>query len=408
MERDEASEELDRAPDGPSSRRVQINIPEQYKVTSDEVWEDLESYLYTGFLTSHAKLMERSFVFKTLNHVEIQGMSYLRPAGGSPSDVQESYKAVFIAHSIFYIDGENVLYERPRFINRLVKTIKKIPSKVQDEIIVQLGALNGKASRLHPLTEVYVHENRSRFKWLQLKGTSVNFASSTGISGTDLLGMNYCQQAWTGLNRLLDQREEMEAEWSNAKFIGSCFNGKGVRTVDERDRARKERERSEREDKKMRVLYRFLNRLPASDDRMPSEVTLPDGRRASVVKSFRADSVDDLADQLSAALSGEKDHHDRIVEARERQNMERRQDIDGLRRLVYSSPGVDPQGSVSGRYASTSLPASGSSRILGGKAEADAYIERMNAIRLDAAARLRNMDLQSSDESADPENPRKA
>jgi hypothetical protein len=403
----EAAEDLDGVPDDARARRVQISIPEQYKVTSDEVWEDLESYLFTGFLTSHAKLVGRSFVFKTLNHVEIQGMSYLRPAGGSPADVQETYKAAFIAHSVFYIDGENVLHERPRFINRLVKTVKKIPAKVQDEILEQLGALNGKASRLHPLTEVYVHENRSRFKWLQLKGTSVNFASSTGISGTDLLGMNYCQQAWTALNRLLDQREEMESEWSNAKFVGSCFNGKGVRSVDERDRARKERERSEREDKKMRVLYRFLNRLPAGDDRVPSEVTLPDGRRASVVKSFRAESVDDLAEQLSAALSGEKDHHDRIVEARERQNMERRQDIDGLRRLVYSSPGVDPGGSVAGRYASSSVPASGSSRILGGKAEADAYIERMNAIRLDAAARLRNMDLSSSDEP-DSEKPRKA
>ncbi len=371
------------------------------------MWEDLESYLYSGFLTSHAKLVERSFVFKTLNHLEVQSISYLRPAGGTPADVQDSYRAAFIAYSVFYIDGQSALSDRPRHISRLIKTVKKLPSRVQDEIIIRLGALNEKASRLHPLTEVYVHENRSRFKWLQLKNTSVHLSSSTGVPGSEFLGMNYCQQAWTALNHLVDQREVMDAEWSNAKFIGSCFNGKGVRGVDEKDRGRREKERDEREEKKMKVLFRYLNRLPAGSDGPPAEVVLPDGRKASVVKSFRAETVDELSEQLSAALSGEKDHHDRVVEAKERQNAERRAALQDLSRMMYSGPLPDDVRPGSA-YASRTLPASGPSRILGGKAEAEALLERMNRMRLDSAQRFRDgaaaaSDPQSSDEGVPTE-----
>ncbi|HEY8096296.1 MAG TPA: hypothetical protein VIE65_09450 [Methylobacter sp.] len=395
------------SPEVSHRKRIEIRIPEQLKVTSDEVWEDLEAYLFIGFLTSHAKLMGKSFVFKTLNHTEVQGISHLRPAGGSSVEVQQMHKAAFIAHSIFYIDGQSALYERPRYVNRLINSIKKFPEKVQDEIIVRLGALNEKASRLHPLTEVYIHENRSRFKWLQLKSSLIHSAAITGIPGTDLLGMNYCQQAWTALNHLIDQREAMEADWQNAKFIGSCFNGKGVRSVDERDKGRREKERDEREEKKLKVLFRYLNRLPPQSDGPPSEVTLPDGRVASVVKTFKAESHDELAAQLSSALSGEKDYHDQVVEAKVRQNAERRSALQDLSRLVYSAPPLPDTERPANRYASASLPAAGASRILGGREAAEALLARMQAMRLDGAERARqqavSINSQNSDESIQEE-----
>jgi hypothetical protein len=88
----------------------------------------------------------------------------------------------------------------------------KIPSIYQDKIIDNLSSLNRRASKLHPLVEVYSHEPRSRYKWLYLKKTPVHLTSSTGIPGTEGLGMNYCQQTWTAMNEVLDRKEESRRE----------------------------------------------------------------------------------------------------------------------------------------------------------------------------------------------------
>lgn len=369
-------EEQHDAPVNDGPRRVEIKVPEQYRAVSDTVWEDLESYLYNGFLTSPAYILGKTFVFKTINHYELSSISFLRPLHKAPPDVGAHYKASFIAHSVLIVDGVNVIYKRPEHMAKLIKTFSKIPPEIQEEIVTQLSFLNGKAYRLHPLTEVYVHENRSRYRWIQLKDIAVHSPMATGFAGTDELGMNYVQQTWTALNRLIDYKEQMEADWTNAKFIGSCFNGKGVRSVDQRDRGRKEQERTEREDAKMNVLYRYLNRKAGGDEEAPSQVKLPDGRMATISKKFRAESIDELADQLSATLSGEKDHHDLVVEGQMERIRLRRSMLEDERQMMYRGSALKSE-----EFRSTSAPLHGPSRVLGGKAEADAMLLRMRSIR---------------------------
>lgn len=360
-------------PDGHPARKVKIEVPEAYKQLHEGVWEELEKYLFTGFLVNPASVSDHSFVFKSLNHYEVKNIEFMKPAKSAPADAKSHFRNCFIAYSVFMVDGVNVLFERQRNINRLIKIISKIPPPVQEKIVAHLASLNARAHRLYPLTEVYVHENRSRYRWMQVQNIPVHAALATGIAGTDELGMNYSQQTWIALNRVLDRRDEMERDWSNAKFIGSCFAGKGVRAVDDRDRARLERERVEQEDKKMRVLHAYLNRLPTGED--PPQVTqLPDGRTATVVKKFAADSVEELADQLSAALSGEKDHHDVVVERRIKQLRDRARAIETTRNRIYSMP-------VAPGAAMAAQGALGGSRVLGGKKEADAYIARIEAMR---------------------------
>lgn len=376
--------------------RVRVKVPDYYKSVSDEVWVDLEQYLFSGFLTSPAEVLGKSFIFKSLNHTEVGTLAYLRPSGGSAVELQSAFRSSFIAYSVFIVDGENALYRRPAHIRRLIRTFSKLPQDVQAKVVETLRILNEKAARLHPLTEVYVHENRSRYKWLQLMDIPVHSPLATGIAGTDELGMNYCQQTWTALNRLLDERETVEREWTNAKFIGSCFAGKGVRAIDERDRSRRERERIEREERKMEVLYRYLNRRGPEDAERPATVTLPDGRLASVTKKFQADSVEELADQLSAALSGEKDHHDLVVERRMSQIRKVRDRMESERYAMYRGSTLKD-----GAFSSTSVPLHGPSRVLGGRAEADAQLSRMKLVRDDflrKQARQVPADLESSDE----------
>jgi hypothetical protein len=353
-------------------RRIHIQVPEQYKPVIDDVWDDLELYLYQGFLTTSIFLHEKTFVFKTLNHNELRYIQLLKPLKTSAPDIRVQYRSNFIAHSIFLIDGENTLTGRARYVNRLSKIISKIDHNIQEKIIDGLSALNGRATRLYPLTEIYIHENRSRFKWMHIQQAPIHSPINTGISGTDEIGMNYCQQAWTALNRLVDDRDRMERDWTNAKFIGSCFAGKGVRTVDERDRARKERERTELEDQKIQVLHAYLNRQSSTQEAPNNQVALPDGRMATVSGRFKAESVYELADQLSAALSGEKDHHDLVVEAKVDQLRDRAAQIETTKTNIYRAPIFD----------SNKNQMSAGAQILGGKEEAEALLERSNRLKM--------------------------
>lgn len=351
-----------------TQERIKIDIPKVHQQGSDEVWAELEKYIFTGFLVNPAIIHNHNFVFKTLNHYEVKNIEFMKPAKSAPSETKSHFRHCFIAYSIFMIDGVNVLYERQRNLRGIIRTISKIPAPIQDKIVTHLSALNNQAHRLHPLAEIYVQENRSRYRWLQVQGFAVHSPLATGIAGTEDIGMNYSQQTWVALNRLQDKREDMERDWTNAKFIGSCLAGKGVKAVDERDKARHERERVEHEEKKMELLHSYLNRTTSAEEDPKNLAKLPDGRSATIVKRFSATSVEELAGQLSQALNGEKDHHDSVVEAQVNKLRLRSQSIDKNKHKMYELP------------ASSHSSETGS-RVLSGKQEADAYLARLEAMR---------------------------
>lgn len=353
-----------------AQRRVQIRVPEQYRDIDEAVWKDLEEYLFTGFLASHANLLGQSFVFKTLNHLEVRNISYARPPG---SEVSAGFKASFIAHSLFVAMGRNVLYRRAEHLHQLIELVAKIPPAFQDKILENLNALNKKAQRLYPLVEAYVHESRSRYHWLFLKRLAIHSSEATGIAGTAELGMNYCQQTWVAMNEALDRRDEIESDWNHAKFVGSCFAGKGMISIEEQDKARRNREKQEIEEKKMQLLREYIDASAGKPiDSDQGTVTLPDGRRAVVTGRFKAESAEELAEQLSAALSGEKDWHDKVVAAHFRRLQEEREAMAKQSRQVAAMPP---------RLANAGSAAAGGARVLDPK-DADEYVKRMQALMI--------------------------
>lgn len=382
-------------PDAPQ-RRVKIDLPEAYgRRGDDSVWDELEKYLFQGFLTATTHVAGKFFVFKTLNALELRNIDFMRPTRASGPEARDSFQCAMLAYSVFMADGVNALHDRPRHLHRLARVFTKVPHNVRAVMIENLAALNARASRLYPLVEVYAHEPRSRFRWMQVRDVPVHSPLATGIPGTDSLGMSTSQAMWTAINRLLDRREEMERDWSNAKFIGSCFAGKGVRSVDERDRARAERERVERDELKIKVLHDYLNRS-ATGKPEEETVDLPDGRKAVVVRGnssdgkWRADSAEELRDQLEAALSGEKDHHDLVIEAKERQLAERARAMEAERSLVFRAP------------APASQVAGGGSMVMG-REEADKYAARMQALREEQIRRIGRMERAQESSDGDPE-----
>lgn len=366
----------------PKRRKVTISVPESYKKVSDEVWKELETFLYTGFLTVPTVINEKPFIFKTVNQHELKLIEFSSPS----SSLNNQFRARFIAYSIFMANGSNFLFDRPRHINKLFNLILKLSDTVQNKIIENLTILNERSTHLYPLVEVYAYENRSRIKWAYSKSSPIHSSLNTGIPGTEQLGMNSCQQMWTALSQILERRDEIERDWQHAKFIGSCFAGKGIRAIDERDRGRLEKERIDREELKMKVLFGYLNRY-TNEKEPEATVTLPDGRKAFVVKKFKAETAEELAREMSAVVSGEKDHHDRVMEA-ETLKMQRRADILSKERnkLVYSSP------------KSNSL-LEGGSRIIGGRAEAEALLQQIRENREHQRKLIAQFDAGSAEQS---------
>jgi len=364
---------------GQKPKRVEITLPEIYKQVDESVWEELEKYIFQGFLVSPAIVSGKSFIFKTLNHYELRNIDFMRPAASSAPEVHARFRAAFIAYSIFMVDGNNALFDRPRHITRLIKVVAKIAPNLQDEIVKQLATLNEMAHRLVPLVEPYAYENRSRYRWLQMSTQPIHSTLSTGIAGTDELGMNSCQQTWVALNKIIDKRDLIEADWNHAKFVGSCMAGKGMRAIDEKDRSRREKERVDREELKLKVLYQYLNRKIGKEvgSEEPVPIQLPDGRQAQVVGRFRAESAEELRDQLAAALSGEKDYHDLVIDAKDRELRHRAELIEQEKKQYYRAPPSYPE--LGG----------GSSRVIGGKKEADEYLKRMQDLRNEQLERSR-------------------
>ena len=354
---------------GESSGRVEISVPKVYAPTDDTVWEELEKYIFTGFLTSHAIIHNQHFVFKTLNLNEVRLIDFMRPYTASSEEKRSHFRAAFIAYSVFMVNGTNSLIDREKNITRLIKIISKFNAAHQEKIFENLTALNEKASRTYQLTEAYSYENRSRFRWMQINSAPLNASINTGIAGTDGLGMNGSQSLWVALNKIYDKKEEMEKDWAHAKFIGSCMAGKGIKAIDDKDKARQERERTEREDAKIKALKGYLNRSTLKDKVPVETVSLPDGRTAEVVGRHRADSAEELAKQLSSALSGEKDAHDLAVEAHFRRIKERQLEIEKERRQLIA------------RAAARPLPEMVATEVIS-RAEAEQRIQRLRETML--------------------------
>ena len=319
------------------SKKIEIRAPKSFSGVDVSIWEELEKFLFQGFLISHATINNQSFVFKTINHLELRQIDFMRPYVQSSSEKHLHFRAAFIAYSVFMANGNNILHERERNLVKLVKMISKLNGAHQDKIFENLSALNEKASRLYPLTEVYSFENRSRFKWNQMNSAPINSTLNTGTSGTDFLGMNSCQSLWVALNKIYDKREEIEKDWTHAKFVGSCMAGKGIRSIDDRDKMRHEKEKNEREDLRSKVLRAYLNRSIVKNQLSVETVTLPDGRVAEVAGRFRADSAEELARQLQAAVNNEKDAHDLAVEAHFKSMFDRQQEIENEKRKLIGS-----------------------------------------------------------------------
>lgn len=274
---------------------VNYQVPE----VNPEVYKDMESLLFKGFIMQPAKINGVSFVFKSLNHHEFKLLELLYDT----SDVKdlEEYYSMFLALGVVYLDHHNMLVDREKSLAELSSFFSDTPPDLKTTIIRRMSEVNRRCNRAVLLAEPYCMEAQSRMRWAQVRGFDLMSPSITGIKGTDTLGLNYGQLMWRAINYFDDLKENAEREWENAKFIASSMAGKGMQKIYNADKRRRQGDIDEKVSRREKVLnYAILN--------IPMEGKAKDSGQMSAPKT-----VSELAQQLEADLKGEQDWHDKVI-----------------------------------------------------------------------------------------------
>jgi len=303
--------------DGDLDNIVASKSPE----VNPEVYKDVEPLLFRGFLTVAAEINGVYFVFKTMNHHEfalVRMMGDVRDGAPPP----QRFWDLFLAYGVFMIDGENILPERQRWIPKIADLFSSFTRAPKNTLIRHLSELNRRSASAVILTEAYTTETYSRFRWAQLRNLDMTRPSSTGIPGTETLGLNSAQLVWRALNHYEDLHAQIEREWENAKFIGSCMAGKGIQKIYAQDDRRRKSERDAAASRKDRVLKHVILGEPL------------DEKKAARSAMIAARTVEDLAEQMRNDLKGEKDWHDEVVDLIEKRSqdeiLKRREDLEAI------------------------------------------------------------------------------
>lgn len=303
------------------SEDFHIDVPKEMPEVNPEILKDVDPLVFRGFLHVPATINDVPFVFKSLNHHEFNLLSLLAPIDGTRKALKRFY-STFLAYGVFMIDGVNVLSDRDRWLPAIIDSFDSMGDDVLGLIVRHLSDVNRRANKAVVLVEAYVMEFSSRNRWAQLRGLDLTSTAVTGINGTQFLGLNWGQLTWRALNHYEDLKEQAEREWENAKFVASAMAGKGMNRVIAQDKRRREQDlegRLERRDKILRFAV-LGEAMDQPDDKGPPMTV--------------ARTVEELALQLERDLKGEKDWHDHVVEAYERQAQEsRRAQVDRLHEM---------------------------------------------------------------------------
>jgi hypothetical protein len=294
---------------------LEIN-PEDFQVpeVNPEIYKDVDPILFRGFLTVAATINGVPFVFKSLNHHEFEWLALTQQLHTRDVAAVQRYYSMFLAYGVALVDGVNVLKARDERLHELAEFFGSLPKEAQQKVVRHLSEINRRANRAVLLVEPYMLENRSRMRWVQVKGLDLSATAITGFEGTQSLGLNWGQLSWRALNNLEDLRENAEREWENAKFVASSMAGKGMQRIYNADKRRRQEARTEQIERREKILRFALLNEPMDEQKQTGTVLV-------------ARSVAELTKQLERDLTGEKDWHDRVIEDHEnrvRANLDQR------------------------------------------------------------------------------------
>jgi hypothetical protein len=262
-------------------------------MTRDEAYQNLSELIFKGFLTLRLDLKDKFFVFKTINEKEYE---LIKLCSGMSSE-EDAYKArfnlYFLVYSLFMINGDNVLIDRN--INSLFKFFSSMPKGLCAKMIQEINGLWSLSYDSLKFLEGFTYTVGSRRVWRILGDKYPNHTEFTGIAGTETLGLNVHQENWIYINRIMDDEESYERDFSLSVLVASASNPKGAKQI----RARHDTQAKAMEEKRTKL---------AEVGHVEKTGWRPEGWAVPV------DTAEDLVAELERQVHGIKDKHDVFME----------------------------------------------------------------------------------------------
>lgn len=278
-----------------------------YSAMRRVLYTDVESLLYTGFLTTPVTVGGVPLVLRSLN----PGDTFMIRARVGRALHTGIWQSWVIAQSTWMVDGYPT-NNHPGMTERLFSSLCLLPTRARESLYVAVLGLSRRVSRALDKIEAYCYEPYSRSAWKMCGGKSPASQSYTGVDGTSLMGMNHAQQMWIAYNQAEDQREAYIRDWSVGKLMVSATSPKGVKKLNAED----DRIRQKENERRQTVIRGMVQRILYGKENKESSTisVMVEGQLVQVDRVTTAKSVDQLAEQYQRWVAGEKDFHDVVVE----------------------------------------------------------------------------------------------
>lgn len=307
-------------------------LPQTTPDQRQEMYDKVIDLLHYGFLSAPVQVGDMTIALRTLN----KGDLFLLQHRGAYANSEDSRRwmiaaATWMAEGHFFLANQ----EAVPFLYGKYQAFRPPQLKVLTHV---LNSLSKQQLECYDLIEAFCMEPVSRAMWKQTNGVYPSTAFS-GLPGTDQVGMNIVQKLWVAHNRVEDIREQIEIDWTHAKFIASATAPKGIEQLNQKEKTVREAERTRKQEVFDKTYYKWLGYLREDGTVLGS--SLPTFRQAS--------TPDELADEMRKWVSGEMDSHDRVVADYKRRILEnyerdieaRRQSIEAARQQSEEA-GEDP------------------------------------------------------------------
>jgi hypothetical protein len=260
----------------------------------DEAYHILSDLIYKGFLFMRVNLAGKLLIFKTINDKELS-LIKLRSGFLKAPDYDNRYNLNYSVYSLFMLDDESVFEKREERFEELCSFFKGIPAVLYKSLLKELMTLRDIEQNAYEFIEGFCYTDQSRRMWKILGDKLPNQEQSSGIRGTDKVGLNIYQNYWIDINKIMDEEDSYNREFSLTLFAVSASNSKGAK----KNRAH--------HDAHIQALHEHRKKI--AKEGIIKETDWSDSGWA-----VKTDTAEALIAELERQMHGIKDKHDNFVE----------------------------------------------------------------------------------------------
>jgi hypothetical protein len=261
------------------------------------IYEDVRELLHPGFLTHRVTVNKCPMSMRTLTEDDL---FLIRHRAGE--NYGKDWQYWIIATSIWMIEGQ-VVFADPGMQYTVYDRIKSLPRMFREDLFSVFAALMSRSRTAVERLSGFLYEDESRYLWTT---EGKRMFDRPPFQGAPVLGLNAVQKTWVAYNKYEDKRLERKYWWGLSKFMVQPHAPKGIQKLTSSEQKDDEREEHRR------------HRVMDLEYWKAQGVKIGDESKARILKSHtgvtKAETEEDLNQEMADWVSGKKDFHDNAVD----------------------------------------------------------------------------------------------